>query len=65
MTKEPVREVTLDEFSLCHVGNVEGRLICEVGVWINPVQTDWGECVTLGCTQGRDVSLRQTEVKSN
>lgn len=46
MTKEPVREVTLDEFSLCHVGNVGGRLICEVGVWINPVQTDWGASVS-------------------
>lgn len=65
MSKKPVREVTLDELTLYHIGNAEMCLICEVGVWINPVQTDWSMCVILGCTQNRDVSLRRTEVKIN
>lgn len=46
MSKKPVREVTLDELTLYHIGYVEMCLICEVGVWINPVQ----KCVILSCS---------------
>lgn len=63
MTKRAVREVAPGELPLCHVANVELCLGCEVGVCGSLVQRERGECVMLGCTHTRNVSLGQAEVK--